>query len=218
MDTKENPGGINMEKDVNEKVEKIIEFLIEAEPDESLPKTDAIFVFGHYDLRVAEQAANLYFSGKAPKIILTGRSGKIHKIPTNFESEAEYFADFLKKKGIPESALILEEQSTNSLENVLFGVKKAESLNFFPRSLILCAMPPLLRRSRATFKKQFPKIKVFSSAFPLGKEEWQTPARIRRILGEIDRLQDYAQKGDIAHIEIPFSILKSCEEVRSFFK
>ncbi|NOY35459.1 MAG: YdcF family protein [bacterium] len=203
-----------MNKDIEEKVEKIIDFLTEAEPDESLPKTDAIFVFGHYDLRIAEQAAGLYFGGKAPKIILTGRSGKIHKIPANFESEAEYFADFLKKKGVPECDLILEEESTNSLENVLFGMKKAASFGFFPRSLILCAMPPLLRRSRATFKKQFPEIKVFGSAFPLGKEEWQTPARISRILGEIDRLREYAEKGDIVPTQIPLSIRRFYNEVR----
>lgn len=203
-----------MNKILQKELKNIIDFLIEATPDKKIPIADAIFIFGHIDSRVAEKAADVYFLGKASKIIITGKGRK--EIPFNFKTEAAYFASILLSKKIPKSALIIEENSTNSLENVIFGMRQTLRNDFTPKNLILCALPPLLRRAHAVFKKHFPDIKTYGCAFQLIDNEYNTPQKTKRILAEIDRLHFYAIKGDISFVKIPKQILKSYEIVSSY--
>jgi uncharacterized SAM-binding protein YcdF (DUF218 family) len=208
----------SMDKIVIQKLREIIDYLIEVEPDDRIPKCDGIFVFGHVDPRIAEHVAKLYLKKKADWIILTG--GKVDpRLPKGFSSEAEYYGFIILERIIKSrrgsgNSLILEEKSANSLENVIFGMGRAMSVMGVPKSMILCAMPPLLRRSCATFRRYFPNIEIFGSAFKLREGEWLTKKRIKRVLGEIDRLQKYAEKGDIAPVEIPTNILEAYQLVR----
>lgn len=199
-----------------EEVRLILSFLVDETPNDWLPNTDAIFALGHIDERVPGHIANLFHMGKAPKIILTGGTGVAGRDPNGFPSEAEFFASVLKKEGVPENVLILEKNSTNTLENVKFGMFAANESDFYPESLILVALPPLLRRARVTFAKQFPSVFTFGSAFPIKDDEWQNICRIRRIVEEIDRLKHYAEKEDIEPVRIPYQVDKAYWKVRSF--
>lgn len=180
-------------KQIKTSFKRVLDFLIDQTPKEKLPKADAIFVFGHTDPRVAKHATHLYKSKKAKMIILTGKGRK--DIP-NFESEASYYASLMENDGVPRSSLILEGLSTNSLENVLFGIKVCHDNNFHPKSLIIVAIPPLLRRSRATFEKQFPSIKIYSSGPDIPLEEYLQ--HTKRILEEFDRFDEYSKKKAIS--------------------
>lgn len=192
-------------------INTVVEFLTESTPFEDLPQADAIFVFGHYEPQIAHHAASLWKKGKAPHTILSGKGRD--KIPEGFSTEADFHASVVESGGVPREALILEKESTNTLENVLFGMAAAHKSGLNPKSLILCAMPPLLRRSCATFRKQFPEIAVYGSAFPM-PQEWFTFYRISRLLGELERLNDYAKKGDIVKVEIPNEVLFAAEKIR----
>lgn len=170
---------------VEQNIRTILRFLVQVESDENIPSADALFVFGHADPRVAEHASTLYFKGKANIIIVTGM-GKEEKLPLGFKTEAEYLISILCASGVPEESIISEYKATNTLENVLFGMAAARATEFDPKSLILCAKPPLLRRAQATFRKQFPKISVYGSAYKFRDEEWIGKEIImKRILGEI---------------------------------
>ncbi|HUT96250.1 MAG TPA: YdcF family protein [Candidatus Paceibacterota bacterium] len=188
---------------------RVLDFLTDQTPEEKLPKADAIFVFGHTDPRIANHAAHLYKLKKAKMIILTGKGRK--NIP-NFESEASYYASLMESDGIPRSSLILEDLSMNSLENVLFGIKTCHDNNFFPNSLIIVAVPPLLRRSRATFEKQFPNIKIYSSSPDIPLEEYLQHAK--RILEEFDRFDEYSKKGDIASVKVPQGVQDAIQSIK----
>jgi len=166
-------------KSIRPFIDIIVEFLTESTPPENLPQTDAIFVFGHYEPLVAHHAAELWKKGKAPRIIISGKGRDV--IPKGFETEADFYASLIESDGVSLEALILEKEATNSLENVLLGIAACHSIGFNPKSLILCAMPPLLKRSCATFRKQFPDIIVYGSAFPM-PEEWFTFRHIGRLL------------------------------------
>lgn len=200
----------------------ILEFLVQATPEDQLPIVDAIFVFGHIDKRLPIHTAKLYEARRALKIIITGK-GRI-EIPEGYKTEAEYYASILKNSRVPESVLILEKESTNSLENILLGMKKCNEIGFYPKSLILCSVPPLLRRSIATFKKQFPEIEVFGSTFELSFDEYLELKRatsIRnpaRLLGEFDRFKEYAEKGDMVPVEVPKDIEDSIERLSNILR
>ena len=135
---------------------------------------------------------------RSDKIILTGKG---RKQIVGFDTEADFYAGELLKIGVPPEAIILEKESTNTRENIVWGIARCKELGFSPSTLILCAMPPLLRRSCATFEKQFPRIDLACSAPDLF-EEFCTIPWIVRMLGEVDRFNEYFEKGDIAHVSI----------------
>lgn len=189
----------------------VLDFLLDDTPLNRLPSADAIFVFGNIDPEVARHAALLYKLHKARRIIVSGK-GRV-RIP-NFKSEAAFFANILMKKGVPKSALILEDTAMNSLENVQRGIAAAKNAGLSPATLILVAIPPLLRRSRATFEKQFPKIKTFSSAFRIPFAYWKL--RRRRLLGEFDRFTEYEKNGNIARVKIPSSVARAVTTLRRY--
>lgn len=188
-------------------VKLIMSFLVDDIPLKILPNADAIFGFGHVDPRLAHHMVRLWRAGKADKIIISGASRESNPVPRGFKSEAEFYASAVQAEGVPARVFILEEKASNTLENVLLGMEAAHKKQFRPNSLIVVSLPPLLRRSRATFRQQFPGITTYGSSFPLFDEEWQGDTKyIRRILGEIDRLREYSAKGDIAPVLVPHNV------------
>jgi len=206
-------------KNVPEKeVGVILDFLEEITPYDQIPNADAIFVFGHIAHIVAQDAARLFLAGKSSRVIVTGGVGTAGRDPSGFPSEAEYFASVMEKGGVPKESIILETEATQTLENVVLGMKAAHNAGFYPKSLILVALSPLLRRARATFKKQFPDITTYGSASPIGRDINNDERLIERMLGEIDRLKEYAEKGDIVAIEIPEKVLGAYNVISSTLK
>lgn len=196
----------------------ILSFLIEDTPIEELPQVSGIFVFGHIRPEVACHAAKLYSLGKASRIIIAGKGGKSIESVSGFNTEADYYASLIIKAGVPKKNLILEKKSTNSLENVLFGMKECEKNGFRPNSLILISTPPLLRRSCATFRKQFPKITVWGSACEIPLEEFMDVSKIKRLLGEFNRFQEYFEEGDIERVIIPDEVTQAVKRLGIILK
>ncbi|KKU91071.1 MAG: hypothetical protein UY23_C0004G0016 [Candidatus Jorgensenbacteria bacterium GW2011_GWA1_48_11] len=194
---------------VNSNIEKVLKFLVQAEPDEEIPRCDAIFVFGTTNGEIAKQAVHLYQKNKASRIIISGwhrHDGK--EGPFSFHSEAEYLASVAEKDGVSKENIVIEKRATNTYENVIFGMRACKEVGFSPKTLILVAVPYLLRRARACFVKNFPEIKIYGSAMPV-TEEFFTPYRISRIKGELPRLVKYAEAGMIAPTVISEEIKKS---------
>lgn len=179
-------------------LETVINFLENNVPEDQLPDVEAIFVFGHIDPRVAKHAAYLYNLKKARRVIVTGKG---HEEIPGYEDEAQYFRDVMKDEGVPEMLIILEEQAMNTLENVRFGIEAASKAAIQPKTLILVAIPPLLRRAQATFAKQFPEIITYCNSFQMPVTEYET--YLKRLLAEFDRMKDYAKKGDVDEVPIP---------------
>lgn len=205
--------------DLEMSIRTVLDFLVETTPKDKLPLTDGIFVFGHINKELPAYAADLYLEGKAKKIVLTGK-GRI-EIPDGFSTEAELYASIVKAKGVPPEDVVLEKESTNSLENILYGMKKCHEVGFYPSSLILVSMPPLLKRALATFKKQFPELKLCGSTFDLPVSEYLAPTRLTnirnpiRLVGELERFKEYADKGDMVAVEIPEDIKKASEVIKN---
>lgn len=190
----------------------VLNFLIDGEELNDLPITDAIFIFGHYHSEIALQAAKLWKAKKAPKIVISG--GGKNRILEEFDNEAEYLEKIILEQGVLPKALILEKKASNTLENVKFGIQACHQNNFFPNSLILCAMPPLLKRACLTFKKQFPNINIYGSKFDMPRD-WFIASKIKRVLEELDRIEEYGDKGDVSKIEIPKNVLKAAEAIKN---
>jgi uncharacterized SAM-binding protein YcdF (DUF218 family) len=180
---------------------------------------DVIFVFGCRDLAVPARASELYSDGYASRVLLTGSFGRMTQGVFEKE-EALVFEDYLLKAGVPKEAIIVEKAATNTLENVRFGMAKLKSHEISVRSALLVGKNFLMRRSIATFAKQFQSIHVLACP-PCGgisqALDRSTEAFAVRLVAEVERLDRYSRKGDISRLQIPESIRAAVTRIRKKF-
>ena len=91
-------------------------------------------------------AASLYQQGAADRLLLTGG-----QFPGATQSEAELMQNALLLMGVPESAMILEEESLNTYENALFAKPLLEEID--ARSALLVTSATHMPRSQQVFQK-----------------------------------------------------------------
>ena len=123
-----------------------------AEQDQ-LEKSDLIFVFGgETPQNRATQAIELYKQNFAPKILFSGHSARYMK--EIGKSEAQVMAEIAIDHGVPKEAIILEERSKNTPENVLFSIEIFKEKNWLPEKIILVTSPWHMLRCQLSFKAQ----------------------------------------------------------------
>ena len=182
-----------------------------------LAKSDCILALGSHDLRVAERVAELYHQGLAPLVIMSGGLGNFtQEIWT--ESEADKFAKIAIEKGVPPEAILIENKSTNTGENILFTQKLLAENQLNPQSFIVVQKPYMERRSYATFKKHWPdkNLSVTSPQISFktyATEEIPLERVIHIMAGDLQRIKDYPEKGFQIYQEIPPDISQAYEKL-----
>ncbi len=182
-----------------------------------LAKSDCILALGSHDLRVAERVAQLYLEGWAPLVIMSGGLGNFtQEIWT--ESEADKFAKIAIEKGVPAEAILIENKSTNTGENILFTQKLLEEKQLNPQSFIVVQKPYMERRSYATFKKHWPDKKLLVTSPQISFETYPTEEipleRVIHIMvGDLQRIKCYPEKGFQIYQEIPPEIHDAYEKL-----
>ena len=117
-------------------------------------KADIIIVGGSQDLETVNYAIDLYKQGIASKILFTGGYGKYTKNWT--ETEAETFAKIAIEKGVNKDDILIEKESKNTGENILFAQKILENTpSVTHNKIILIHKPYMERRFLNTFLKQW---------------------------------------------------------------
>ena len=178
---------------------------------------DCIFALGSHDLRVADRAAELYFEGLAPLVIFSGGLGNVTRgIWT--ETEADQFAAIAIRKGVPENAILVENQSTNTGENILYTQQLLKEKNLDPRTFIVVQKPYMERRSFATFKKHWPDKELLVTSPQLSlleypNEEIPMERVINIMVGDLQRIRIYPAKGFQVHQDIPDNIWNAYEKL-----
>ena len=183
----------------------------------TLEEADCILVLGSHDLRVAERAAQLYFEGWAPMIIFSGGLGNFTKEVWT-ETEADQFAAIAINMGVPERAILIENKSTNTGENILFTQQLIAQKGVNPQSFIVVQKPYMERRSYATFKKHWPDKKLFVTSPQISFETYPTEEipleRVIHIMvGDLQRIKFYPKKGFQVFQEIPDDIWQAYEQL-----
>lgn len=183
--------------------EEITEYIFLNDEEQS---GDVAFVFGTYKAleKSVEQTVELYRNKLVPKIIFTGG--------VNGESkfiESEEMRKLAIRSGIKSDDILIENQSTNTLENVLFALPILEKEIGLHKIKTLTAVVKNYhsRRALMTLKKHLPKhIKLKASAYDsendrFSKDVWfKSEKGTQKILGEIEKIQTYLNKGDLAEI------------------
>ena len=186
-----------------------------------LERADAILVLCSHDLRVAETGARLFLEGWASLIIFSGGLGVITRDMWS-EPEADQFAKIAKDMGVPEERILIENRSTNTGENISFTKALLAEQNLNPEKFILVQKPYMERRSYATFRKLWPEKEVLVTSPQVGFDEYLDRYANSRLTGEdvidimvgdLQRIKVYAEKGFQIQQEIPDDVWSAYEEL-----
>ena len=182
-----------------------------------LEKADCILVLGSHDTRVAERAAELYLQKWAPLLIFSGGLGRLTEGVWT-ETEADLFAKIAIDKGVPREAILIENKSTNTGENILFTRRLLRENKIDPQSFIVVQKPYMERRSFATFKKHWPDKKLIVTSPQISFENYpnaEIPAEqvINIMAGDLQRIKVYAEMGFQIYQEIPADVWKAYEQL-----
>ncbi|EEY52814.1 YdcF family protein [Vibrio cholerae] len=201
-----------MSKRLYQQIETLWDYLqLHQQPDVA----DLILVLGSNDVRVAEHAAKLYHQGLAPYVLFSGGFGRFTQGVFN-HSEAETFAAIAKDAGVPEHAILLETQSTNSGENLHFSHQLLVQQAWPAKRILLVQKPYMERRAYATFMQQWPEsvesVQVSSPAgsfFDYLTSELTSDFVLNAMLGDFERIRDYPTLGFQITQPIPEPVMQA---------
>jgi uncharacterized SAM-binding protein YcdF (DUF218 family) len=182
-----------------------------------LAKSDCILALGSHDLRVADRTAELYLEGWAPLVIMSGGLGNFTQDMWT-ESEADQFAAIAIQKGVPAEAILVENKSSNTGENILFTQQLLKEKGLDPQNFIVVQKPYMERRSYATFKKHWPgkNLLVTSPQIPFdayATDEIPLERVINIMIGDLQRIKLYPDKGFQIYQEIPGDVWDAYEHL-----
>ena len=182
-----------------------------------LKKADCIFVLGSHDTRVAERGAELFLTGWAPLLIFSGGLGRLTDGMWE-ETEADKFSRIALQMGVPKNAILIENKSTNTGENILFTQRLLQQQELYPESFIVVQKPYMERRSFATFKKLWPEKDIIVSSPQIRFEDYPTvdmPLEkvIHIMVGDLQRIKIYAEREFQIYQDIPGEVWDAYEQL-----
>jgi uncharacterized SAM-binding protein YcdF (DUF218 family) len=186
-----------------------------------LEKADAILVLCSHDKRVAERGAQLFLGGWAPLLIFSGGLGSVTRGMWT-EPEADQFAKVALQLGVPPEKILIENRSTNTGENISFTRLLLQERKLNPEKLIVVQKPYMERRSYATFRKLWPEEEVLVTSPQVSFAEYlndysnselSSDDIISIMVGDLQRIQLYAERGFQIHQEIPAEVRTAYEEL-----
>ena len=196
----------------------IFDYLRADDPLSALP-VDAVFGFGHFDLRIPRRCGELFSAGQARWIIFTGGVGA--GTADLGQPEANAFREELLRvfTTIPSKQVFVENRSTNTGDNIRFTAtllaahQPELALGRGLRSAILVVNPYRLRRVRLTWRKLQPDVNIAAIApasdfvTECALFAAKSQPLVPQLVGEIDRLLDYPARGWIEAEPIPPAVL-----------
>lgn len=184
---------------------------------QAVRKADGIFVLGSNDARVVDRAVELFNQGYATFIVFSGNVGALTKnlFP---KPEAEVFADKAKEMDIPEQAILIENRSTNTGENIRFTRELLKEKGLEVKSLILIQKPYMERRTYATYKNEWPELDGIVTSPQISFENYPTKdiskeLMINLLVGDLQRIKLYAERGLQIPQEIPTEVWEAYKEL-----
>ena len=182
-----------------------------------LEKVDLILALGNNDTRVAEHAADLWLSGWAPWLMMSGGSGRLTRELYD-RPEAELFARIALERGVPATALITEPDSTNTGENITFSRRRLAALGIVPHRVIIVQKPYMERRAYATFRRFWPEMEPIVSSPPISFDDYPREGLSRHLMinlmvGDLQRIRLYPARGFQIEQQIPDDVWEAGQEL-----
>lgn len=184
---------------------------------QTLEKADCIVGFGCYNEDVARRAAQLYHQGFAPLVLFTGGLGR-NTSSMWTESEASRFAKIAIAQGVPEDAVLIEDRSTNSGENLIFSRRMLMERGLTHPRIIGVQKPYMERRLLAAFPVYWPEAEVMVTSWQQTYEEYLSGLSrwgrteedtIQMIVGDFQRVLVYPELGYQIPQAVPQEVMQA---------
>lgn len=183
-----------------QEVERITQYL---DVHTAMPEhTDLVFVFGTRHPEPAYIAADLFKRGIGHYVVLTGGNNRF-----TGADEANAHLEIVLRSGVLRECIIVESESTNTLENVVFALHKIKQRVDLEKikSIVVVTKWYHCRRAMMTLKRHLPAgIRYFAVTYePKGiscSDWWQSEKGLRRVVKEMDHIPKYLESGDIGEI------------------
>jgi len=173
-------------------------------------RTDVGIGLGSHDLSVATTTAELYHRGLFPLIVFTGANA-----PTTVErfprGEAVHYREHAIELGVPADAIIVEDQATNTGENITRTRDLLAATAHQVHSVTLISRPYQQRRARATCRRLWPEVDVVTAGAPTSLRDYIASIGdehrvISMLVGDTQRIEVYAARGFAAPERVPSEI------------
>ena len=181
-------------------VKEIGDFIfLENDPE----RADIIFVPGNGYPQMAERAAELYKKGFAPLVLPSGKysitDGKFSGVLSErqkyngcYETEWEFLKSVLMQNGVPESAVLKENQATFTWENARFSRNVTDSKELKIKKAIICCKTHHARRALMYYQRAYPETEFLVCPCVvdgISHENWsETERGIDAVTGEVSRI------------------------------
>ena len=199
------PREVAVEDLLPEEIEHITQTVFVA--SESQP-ADLLFIFGTstIDNKILESVARDYQKGCFPRVLVTGLSGRLYY--ETGKPVARIMRDELIVRGVPSEVILVQDRSTNTLEDVAFSLDVLEQHDISPESIAFLCKAHHSGRCLRTLRKFFPSQTLLSITYlaeyegvKMSKEDWyQHEVSRGRVYGEYLRIIEYTRRGDIADL------------------
>ena len=183
-------------------------------------RADAILTLGSFDVQAAVHAAALWKRGLAPAIVMSG--GLAHRgglLDTGWtRPEARVFAEAAMAEGVPEAAILLEEEAQNTADNFVLSRAVIERAGLKPRKLLVVAKPYMTRRGFATGRKAWPEVELAMQCEEIGLAEYfareTAPERtLLALVGDLHRILVYPAIGFQIAQDVPAPVIDALRQL-----
>lgn len=177
-------------------IARVTDLIFAAEPQRAV---DVVIVLGSPNATASVPAQEMYHAGLTSWIVVSGH-GRGEGVP-----EWQIHRDALLAAGVSADRILVENEATNTLENITFSAALiSERLGWANITRVgLCCKPIHARRAWLTAQSQLPPGLSLSVHCPTDPQDiqpgtwWKDPLAQGRVMGELRRIADYIQKGDL---------------------
>lgn len=134
------------------------------------------------------------------------------------EAEAVKFARVAEEMGVPRDKILIEDQSTNTGDNVLFTRELLDKRSIHPDSMLLVHKPYMERRVLATFQTLWPEMlaRVSSPAIDMlnyPNRDISMENMLNIMVGDFQRILIYPKKGFQIVQQVPDHVMEAYRQL-----
>lgn len=187
--------------------------------NQPIRRADFIFIMCSYNLDVADYAGILFMQKMGKHIAVSGGIAHLDDLlqTTWDDPEALVFKNRLIELGIKEKDITIEDKASNCGENVTFTKEILQKEKPDLATGLIVQKPYMERRSHATACKQWPEIEwqVTSPRISYDEyiEKFDEERLINIMVGDTQRIKEYADKGFQTRQEIPENVEEALQKL-----
>ncbi|MEV3875200.1 YdcF family protein [Streptomyces sp. NPDC049906] len=172
---------------------------------------------GSHDLSVATTAAEAFGAGLVPLIVFTGANSPTTRARFP-EGEAVAYREHALALGVPEDAVRVEPEATNTGQNIRYCRELLAAEGVEVSSVLLVSKPYEQRRAYATARKLWPGVEFVCTSAPLELPEYVDGIGdgrlvIDMLVGALQRLMVYPRQGFMIEQDVPEDVLRAYERL-----